>query len=278
MKLKACLCAAAVATKVGHIAENPKVRELANKAAKKVARQLAKSFSDESVNVDSCIYTEQHGITSITTEPGLTQMTKCYKRFQCNDGAKVQARINEVGLGTYWSNANSADDCKKNFFKFEYSIPRDDFQDFYHWTDHICDKDELGTLELGKWMTMESSVQFSFEWSDHDEFYAWYYPYTEWLYDYYADYDPHPYPGYPAKKYAKFDISFKCSNVPDEPDTTTPIPEPTINPNYNKIEQERYCSHQRISILIELFSGKLFALGEQTFTLSNIVIIIDQNV
>ena len=257
MKLLACLYAAVVASDFEYLIDNPKVRELANKAAKKAARQQAKSFSDESINVDSCIYTEQNGITTITTEPGLLQTTKCYKRFQCSDGAKVQARINEMGLGTYWSPSDSDLDCSRNFVKFEYSTS----------TDHICDKYELGKWELGKWMTMESSVQFSFEWSDiydnprgWDDFYAWYYDYTQWLYDYYVDYDPDFYadsdPRYPAEKIAKFDISFKCSTGTLELDTTTPIPEPTIDPNYNKIDQERDCSNERISIRIELFASK----------------------
>ena len=231
MKLQACLYAAVAATKV---------KEAANKAAKKAARQVAKSLSDEPI--DTCIYTEKNGITRVTTEPGLSQMTKCSKRFHCTDGARVQIKVNEMGLGTYYN-----DDCSKNFVKFHYSVPREDFGDYYHWTDHICDDDLERGYELGKWTTMESGVLFTFEWNDNDEFYAWYYSYSQYIYDYYAGEDPHPYPHYPAEKIAKFDISFKCSNVPDEPDTTTPIPEPTINPNYNKIDQERFCSNDRIT-------------------------------
>ena len=95
----------------------------------------AKASGDDEVNADACIYSEQNGITRVTTEPGITKLTKCYKRFQCNNGAKVQAKVNQMGLGTRQT------ECMKNFVKLEYSIPRDDFQDFYHWTDHFCDED-----------------------------------------------------------------------------------------------------------------------------------------
>ena len=144
-----------------------------------------------------------------------------------------------------------------NFVKLEYSIPRDDFMDFYHWTDHLCDEDLERGWEFGKWQNLEDSVLFSFELNDH-EFYEWFYSYNEWQYEYYADEDPHPYPL--VEKIPKFDIQFKCSNIPDpddEPDTTTPVPptDPpgptttTINPNYNKIDQERLLIEKLKSLL-----------------------------
>ena len=202
----------------------------------------AKASGDDEVNADACIYSEQNGITRVTTEPGITKLTKCYKRFQCNNGAKVQAKVNQMGLGTRQT------ECMKNFVKLEYSIPRDDFQDFYHWTDHFCDEDLERGWELGKWMNMEDDVLFSFEFNE-PEYYEWFYSYSQYMYDYYAGQDPHPYPHYPAEEIAKFEIQFKCSNIPDdsdEPDTTTLIPPTnppgptttTINQNYNTIDQE----------------------------------------
>jgi len=196
-----------------------------------------KSWGDNEVNSDACIYTENDGITSITTDAGLTEVTKCYRSFNCSNGSKVQARINEMSFGLYIKQF-----CNDNFIKFQYRIPREDFMDFYSWEDHHCDKDS-DDINLGEWMTMEDSVNFSFEFNEWD-FYDWYYYYTEYFADYYSDdgpypMDPHPFPDWPVEQFPKFNIDIKCSEVPTtEPETTTPtVTDPTINPNYNTIDQ-----------------------------------------
>ena len=207
----------------------------------------AKRWGDDPVNHDACIYREKNGIARVTTVPGLGAMTKCYKLFQCEDGAKVQARLNRFNFGDRFG---FTPDCQKNFVQFSYSIPRDDFMDFYHWTDHLCNED---SWEIGEWTTLEDVVRFSFEFTDDQnaEIYDWFYDYTDHLYESYAGYDPHPYPTYPIEERSKFDIQFKCSksNVPiqmsqfpgTETTTTTSGPTTTtINENYNTIDQEGF--------------------------------------
>ena len=231
MKLTVCLLAAVVAAK----GKKP-VKPV--KPSAKGKQPAVKAWGDDPVNTDACIYTETDGITRVTTEPGLQKLTKCYKHFRCTGGTKVQAKINQMGMGVRQSGT-----CMTNFVKLQYSIPRDDFMDFYHWTDHLCDEDLERGWEFGKWQNLEDSVLFSFELNDHD-YYQWFYDYNEWQYEYY---------GSPplVEKIPRFDIQFKCSNIPDpddEPDTTTPVPptDPpgptttTINPNYNTIDQERF--------------------------------------
>ena len=230
MKLQACLITFVVAEK-SNSSEKPE----------------AKRWGDDPVNDDACIYTEKNGITRVTTVPGLGEMTKCYKLFRCDNGAKVQARLNEFGLGV----RETA--CQENFVKFSYSIPRDDFMDFYHWTDWFCSEDLERGWELGEWTTLEDVVRFSFEFTDDQnaEIYDWFYDYTDHLYESYAGYDPHPYPTYPIEERSKFDIQFKCSksNVPiqmsqfpgTETTATTSGPTTTtINENYNTIDQEGF--------------------------------------
>ena len=236
MKLKACLFVLVVAGKSSSN-KNPKNPE-------------AKRWGDDPVNDDACIYTEKNGITRVTTMPGLGEKTKCYKLFQCDDGAKVQARLNEFGLGTRQK------DCQENVVKFSYSIPRDDFMDFYHWEDWFCDEHLERGWELGEWTTLEDVVRFSFEFTHAltIDYYDWLYDYHQFMYDYYGE-------GSPLEEISKFDIQFKCSDssVPlqmsefPEPETTTTAaattttttttPGPTtttINENYNTIDKERF--------------------------------------
>ena len=233
MKLQACLITFVVAEK-SSTSENPENPE-------------AKRWGDDPVNDDACIYREKNGIARVTTVPGLGAMTKCYKLFQCEDGAKVQARLNRFDFGDRFG---FTPDCQKNFVQFSYSIPRDDFMDFYHWTDHLCNED---SWELDEWNTLEDVVRFSFEFTDDQnaEIYDWFYDYTDHLYESYAGYDPHPYPTYPIEERSKFDIQFKCSksNVPiqmsqfPETETTTTTSGPTtttINEKYNTIDQEQF--------------------------------------
>ena len=78
MKLKACLITLVVAEKSSG-SENPE----------------AKRWGDDPVNDDACLYTEKNGIARVTTVPGLGAMTKCYKLFRCDDGTKVQMRLNQ---------------------------------------------------------------------------------------------------------------------------------------------------------------------------------------
>ena len=229
MKLQACLIIFVVAEK--------------SSSSEKLE---AKRWGDDPVNDDACIYTEKNGITRVTTVPGLGEMTKCYKLFRCDDGAKVQARLNEFGLGV----RETA--CQENFVKFSYSIPRDDFMDFYHWTDWFCSEDLERGWELGEWTTLEDVVRFSFEFTHAltIDYYDWLYDYHQFMYDYYGE-------GAPLEEIAKFDIQFKCSDssvplqmfeFPETETTTTTTTTPTtlgpttttINPNYKTIDQERF--------------------------------------
>ena len=240
MKLQACLITFVVAEKSSSSSENPE----------------PKRWGDDPVNEDACIYTEKNGIVRVTTVPGLGALTKCYKLFQCDDGAKVQARLNQFGLGWRFG---FTPDCQKNFVQFSYSIPRDDFMDFYHWTDHLCDEDLERGWELGEWATLEDVVRFSFEFTDEQnaEIYDWFYDYTDHLYESYAGYDPHPYPTYPIEEKSKFDIQFKCSksSVPIQisqfPATETTTTDPTtttINQNYNTVDKDRFLSNLRTTL------------------------------
>ena len=159
----------------------------------------------DDVNAEACIYNEVDGVTTITTVEELTAATKCYKKFSCDDGRNVMAKVNEMYLGSFGVGDQM---CNENFVKFEYRVPREGDTD-YPIEDKFCDKSH--PLELGEWRTMDDHVWFSFEFTDWD-YYDWFYGYNDYL-------------GNEVERNPKFEIEFKCSEpVEPEPSTTS---EPT---------------------------------------------------
>ena len=168
-----------------------------------------RSWGDD-VNAEACIYDEVDGVTTVTTVEQLIAKTKCYKKFSCDDGRNVMAKVNEMYLGSF---AVGDQHCNANFVKFEYRVPREGDTD-YPIEDKFCDKSH--PLELGEWRTMDDHVWFSFEFTDSD--------YYDWFYDY------NDYYGNIVERNPKFEIEFKCSE-PVEPEPTTAAPTTTPTPS-----------------------------------------------
>ena len=188
-----------------------------------------RSWGDDE-NADRCIYDEVDGVTTITTVERLAVKTKCYKKFSCDAGRNVMRKVNKMGLG---SSGAGDQFCGENFIKFEYRVPREDFQDEYSIEDKYCDT-QSSNLELDEWKTMDDDVWFSFEFSEWD--------YYDWFYGY-ADYE-----GIDVDSNVKFEIEIKCSEpVEPEPETTTePLttsatttPVPSGDSAYTRLEGAR---------------------------------------
>ena len=159
----------------------------------------------EEENADACIYDEVDGVTTVTTVEQLGARTKCYKKFSCDGGRNVMRKVNKMGLGSFGVKNQF---CDTNFIKFEYRVPREDFQDNLAIEDKYCDT-RSSNLELGEWKTMDDDVWFSFEFSEWD-YYDWFYGYNDYM-------------GVDVGSNAKFEIEIKCSEpVEPEPETTTP--------------------------------------------------------
>ena len=162
-----------------------------------------RSWGDDE-NAEACIYDEVDGVTTITTVEQLIEKTKCYKKFSCDGGRNVMAKVNEMYLGSF---GVSDQFCNENFVKFEYRVPREGDTD-YPIEDKFCDKSH--PLELGEWRTMDDHVWFSFEFTNWD-YYDWFYGYNDYM-------------GNEVGSNPKFEIEFKCSE-PVEPEPTTTAPE-----------------------------------------------------
>ena len=134
------------------------------------------------------MYYEADGVTTVTTVEKLMVTTKCFKKFSCEGGRNVMARFNKMAIGAKMANEY----CENNFVKFEYHVAREGDTD-YQKEDKYCYIWQPD-LELGKWMTMNDHVWFSFVFEKF-EFY-------EWFYGHYEDYDI-PYDSNP-----KFEIEF----------------------------------------------------------------------
>ena len=161
----------------------------------------------EDVNADACIYDTVDGVTTVTTVEQLGAITKCYKKFSCDGGRNVMRKVNKMGLGSFGVGDQF---CADNFIKFEYRVPREDFQDYFEIEDKYCDT-QSSNLELDEWKSMDDDVWFSFEFSE--------WGYYDWFYGY-ADYE-----GIDVDTNAKFEIEIKCSEpVEPEPVTTTAPP------------------------------------------------------
>ena len=163
--------------------------------------QKPRSWGEE-VNGDACMYYEVDGVTTVTTVEKLMITTKCFKKFSCDDGRNVMARVNKMALGTY---NIGPEYCQNNFVKFEYHVPREGNTD-YQIEDTYCYAWQPD-LELGKWMTLDDHVWFSFVF-EKVAFYEFFYGNID---DYDLPYDLKP----------KFEIEFKCwEPVETEPATT----------------------------------------------------------
>ena len=202
-------------------------------------------WRDDELNADACIYEEVDGITTVTTIERLMMGTKCYKKFSCDGGRNVMAKVNQMGLG---SHGIGDQNCNANFIKFEYTVPREGDTD-YAIEDQFCDA-QFSSLELGEWRTMDDHVWFSFEFTD-PEYYDWFYGYSDYM-------------GWEVETKSKFEIEFKCSE-PVETTTefattefattdppTTPIidtipTEPAGNQAYNRLEYARNNWNEMIS-------------------------------
>ena len=159
----------------------------------------------EEENANACIYDEVDGVTTVTTVEQLGARTKCYKKFSCDGGRNVMRKVNKMGLGSFGVGDQF---CASNFIKFEYRVPREDFQDELAIEDKYCHT-KFSNLELGEWKTMDDDVWFSFEFSEWD-YYDWFYGYNDYM-------------GNDVASNAKFEIEIKCSEpVEPEPETTTP--------------------------------------------------------
>ena len=183
----------------------------------------------EEENADACMYNEIDGVTTVTTVEQLGAITKCYKKFSCDDGRNVMRKVNKMGLGSFGVGDQF---CAENFIKFEYRVPREDFQDELAIEDKYCDT-RSSNLELDEWKTMDDDVWFSFEFTEWD-YYDWFYLYA----NYEGTVDPN----------VKFEIEIKCSEpVEPEPETTTePLttsatttPVPSGDSAYTRLEGAR---------------------------------------
>ena len=161
----------------------------------------------EEENADACLYDEVDGVTTVTTIEQLGARTKCYKKFSCDGGGNVMRKVNKMGLGSFGVGDQF---CAENFIKFEYRVPREDFQDYLEIEDKYCDT-RSSNLELDEWKTMDDDVWFSFEFTEWD-YYDWFYGYNDYM-------------GVDVGSNAKFEIEIKCSEpVEPEPVTTTAPP------------------------------------------------------
>ena len=178
--------------------------------------QKPRSWGEE-VNGDACMYYEVDGVTTVTTVEKLMVTTKCFKKFSCDGGRNVMARVNKMALGT---TSVGPEYCENNFVKFEYHVAREGDTD-YQIEDTYCYAWQ-SDLELGKWMTMNDHVWFSFVFEKF-EFY-------EWAYSHYDNYDI-PYHWSDSKP--KFEIEFKCWE-PVETEPVTKLPTSTAHTTTTK--------------------------------------------